>query len=100
MTALLFYVLAFIFTFVVTSLSVAVAWTIVERRSGSEASGNSAASGVGRYTLLRNEALSTLSTYNLILSRVRFVPKLKRLLDQANVDWSVASFLCVAIAQR
>lgn len=83
---MLIYTLAFLFTFAVTSLSVMVAWTLVDRRGSTE---QDAGGRRGRYSLLRSEALSTLSTYNLILSRVRFVPKLKDLLEQANVEWSV-----------
>ncbi len=83
---MLIYTLAFLFTFAVTSLSVKVAWTLLDRQGST---GKDAAGRGGRYSLLRSEALSTLSTYNLILSRVRFVPKLKDLLEQANVEWSV-----------
>jgi len=86
MAELIIYTSAFLFTFLITTLSAAIAWTFVERQASAE---SEARSGLARYSLLRSEALSTLSTYNLILSRVRFVPKLKELLEQANVEWSV-----------
>ncbi|MDA1312948.1 MAG: type II secretion system F family protein [Acidobacteria bacterium] len=86
MAELTIYTLAFLFTFVITSLSAAIAWTFVERRASAE---NEPPGRLVRYSLLRSEALSTMSTYNVILSRVRFVPKLKELLEHANVEWSV-----------
>ena len=90
MTEALFYSVTFLLTFLVTVGFVAAAWTIVFRdRRETNTGAVPAKAEAGALRILRNEMLSTLSLYDSLLSHLHFTPALKRLLEQAKVNWSV-----------
>lgn len=98
MTELVFYGLIFALIFGVGASASAVAWSVIERRSQvvSPKPARKNIRAIGD-SLLRSEAFSTLSGYNILLSRLSFVPKLRELLQQASVDWSVGRVIAMML---
>ncbi len=98
MPELAFYGLIFALIFGVAASASAVAWSVIERR-GRAVSTKAAPKNIRSIgdSLLRSEALSTLSGYNVLLSQLSFVPKLKVLLQQASVDWSVGRVIAMML---
>lgn len=98
MPELAFYGLIFALIFGVAASASAVAWSVIERR-GRAISTKPAPKNIRSIgdSLLRSEALSTLSGYNVLLSQLSFVPKLKVLLQQASVDWSVGRVIAMML---
>lgn len=75
-----FVALIFGATFLVVGAAALLAWIFLERdQSASEESPD----------ILKRERLSALSTLSLLLSRAAFAQPLKRLLSEANLDWTV-----------
>ena len=98
MTELAFYSLIFAVTFGVGAAASAAAWAYIERRNRPESPKQPRRDiRTFRDSLLRSESLSTLSGYNDLLSRLSFVPKLKELLQQANVNWSVGRVIAMML---
>ncbi len=90
MAEITFYSATFLLTFLATAGLSAAAWTLVFHdplKVDAVAAPTAAKAETAR--ILRSERLSTLSVYNLLLSRLRVTGLLKTLLLQANVNWSV-----------
>ncbi len=89
MTETAFYALAFVATFLVSSGAAWAAWTWLsrdERRTAEAARPKPAQGAASR--ILRREVLSTLTLYGALLSRFRYIKKLKVQLAEANLNWS------------
>jgi tight adherence protein B len=89
------YGLVFLLTFLVTVCAAGLAWAAMEqsRWRGRRAQGG----GSETPSILRNEMLSTLSLFALVLERLSFVPKLKKLLSEADLDWSVGRTVLIML---
>ena len=74
------YVLIFGVTFVVVGLATAMAWAVVETPE---------AKGEEEPDLLRQDKLSALDTLAHLLAQLSYTRRLKLLLAEANLDWSV-----------
>jgi len=79
------YAVVFLVTFGVAVFAAGAAWSLIERRERLTAAGDPAAEGAG---LLQSEVLSTLSGFSQLLRRFQFVARLRRLLAEAEVNWS------------
>jgi tight adherence protein B len=79
------YVTIFALTFLITGGTAALAWMLLER-SRSKRNGNPKRE---RPSILRNEMLSTLSGFATLLEHSPFAARLKKELEQSDVDWSV-----------
>jgi tight adherence protein B len=82
------YATVFLLTFVLAVVAGAVAWALLER-SRRDTSGSAQAAPVAVADILRSEVLSTISLLAPVLERIRFVKRLRQLLDEADLDWSV-----------
>lgn len=76
--------LIFAATFLVVGGSALFAWSFLDRGQDGSSDGPD---------ILKKERLSALSTLSLLLSRASFAQPLKRLLSEANVDWTVGRTL-------
>jgi len=76
--------LIFAATFLVVGGSTLFAWSFLDRGRDDSEDGPD---------ILKKERLSALSTLSLLLSRASFAQPLKRLLSEANVDWTVGRTL-------
>ena len=75
------YTIIFALTFVVVAGAAAAAWALIERER------KRAEGGVGE--ILRKQEFSTLSVLSSVLSRLHLAGRMQKLLDEADVDWSV-----------
>lgn len=83
-------VLFFLGSFAVLGFALLAASEWLERRSREEVEGPSAlASDATAAPLLKTEVLSTISVWAYLLSKFGFVDKLKKLLAEADLGWSV-----------
>lgn len=79
------YVTIFALTFLITGGAAALAWALLER-SRSKRNGSPKRE---RPSILRNEMLSTLSGFATLLEHSPFAGRVKKELEQSDVDWSV-----------
>lgn len=81
------YTTMFALTFLITALVAAAAWALLEpsRWRKQDVSGEEE----GAPSILRAEVLSTISLFAPLLEKIRLVAKLKAMLDEADLGWSV-----------
>ncbi len=89
MERMLGYSLVFFLVFLVTAGVAVVTWALLEGWRWRSADSGPAGAGPEAPGILRNEMLSTLSLFALLLGKFRFVERLKMLLAEADLDWSV-----------
>ncbi len=86
MEKLIGYATVFLLTFLITGGSAALAWALLDPSRAARRRGQGAHERSG---ILRNEVLSTLSGFSLVLERLPSVGLLKKQLAEAEVSWSV-----------
>jgi tight adherence protein B len=82
------YATVFLLTFVIVVAVGAAVWVLLEGSQRGENKGPASA-GAAASGILRSEVLSTISLFAPVLERIRFVRRLRELLDEAGLDWSV-----------
>ncbi len=91
MTSLLVITLIFLTTFVIACLAVLAGWLYLRRGSQSETP--RAGESIGEYgdspLLLKAEGFSTISLWNRLLASFDFVPRMKVIIADAGLAWSV-----------
>ncbi len=90
MTEAVFYVLSFVVAFLVSSGAAWAAWAWLSRaEAGTVETARPKPAQEASSRILRREVLSTLSFFAALLSRFRYIKKLKIQLAEANLNWSV-----------
>lgn len=79
----------FICTFLAAAIAVAVAWMVLQRRSGEAAWAVDAGGEPESPLLLKNDSLSTVGLMAALLARFDFVQVMKARLAEAEIHWSV-----------
>jgi tight adherence protein B len=89
MTEAAVYSVVFVVTFLAGAGASWLAWKRLFKEDKPSQTPPKRAGGDAGGRLLRREVLSTLSVFALLLSRLRYISKLKILLSEANLNWSV-----------
>ena len=86
------YIVTFLVTFVVVAGAALAVWSFVEAWIRTKREGEQTRPG-----LLRNEVLSTLSVFAVVLKRLRHVEGLKKSLAEADIQWSVGRVILMML---
>jgi tight adherence protein B len=89
MTEAVVYSALFLTAFLVSSGASWLAWNWLAKQDKPSQAPPARTTDAAAGGILRREVLSTLSVFALLLSRLRYVSKLKLLLSEANLNWSV-----------